>query len=119
MEHAKNKKCGVVSIIHKLHLHVFLKINARFQQRGNRIRLKSVVRLSLLFWYTKYSFTNGKLNWKKRPSLLEKVDFIKRNKDKYDLPNYNVKGLVLTRLYPFIDEYKGIIFKSYEEIIDL
>ena len=57
-----------------------------------------------------------KMTKKKRVSLLEKIEYIKKYLSKYDLPSAPVLGLVITRLYPPFQKYKDVYFLSYEQL---
>lgn len=64
----------------------------------------------------KYTTRNGVLSFREIPSLIEKVEFINKNKVSLSLPNVTVKGLVITRLYPPFRDHKNCLLRSYEEI---
>jgi hypothetical protein len=69
-----------------------------------------------------YTTKNNRLVEKDVPSLAEKVSFIKENLDNF-CPDYSqikeVKGLIITKSYPPIKEYKDVKIKAYEEIESL
>jgi phage FluMu protein Com len=65
----------------------------------------------------KISTINGETRNKRIPSLLEKVDFIKENRDKWKLnPKIPIQGLIIMRDYPPISLYKEIRIISIDEI---
>lgn len=70
----------------------------------------------------KYTMKDGIIVIKKKPSFLMKIDYVKQNlKTLYpDHERINsVEGLIITRSYPPITEYKGVKIVSFEEISNL
>jgi hypothetical protein len=69
-----------------------------------------------------YSMKNGVQVEKDKPSLSDKIVFIKENLQKY-CPDYKlikeIKGLIITKSYPPMKEYKGIRMIAYDELPSL
>lgn len=59
----------------------------------------------------KFSTKDGKENWKKIPSILEKIDYVKENKKLIGIKDINVdkfSGIIVTLNYSWISEYKNV-----------
>lgn len=69
-----------------------------------------------------YTTKDNLLIEKDVPSLTEKISFIKENLKNF-CPDYSqikeVEGLIITKSYPPIKEYKGIKIKAFDEIVTL
>jgi len=88
------------------------------RQKTNRLRerdLKGVVN------GYKYRMKNGIIKVTEEPSLLMKIEYVNANlKTLYpDQEIISVEGLIITRSYPPITEYKGVKIVSIEEISNL
>ena len=58
----------------------------------------------------------------KRPSLLNKVEYVKQNLNKWGLEkvkDLNIRGLVITKSVPPKKDYKGVKFISVTQIKEL
>jgi len=69
-----------------------------------------------------YTTRNDQLIEKEVPSLLEKIEFIKENLARFCSDHLQIKkiiGLIITKSYPPIKEYKEVKIKAYEEIESL
>lgn len=70
----------------------------------------------------KYRTKDGIIFVEKKPSLLMKIDYVKQNL-KNLCPDHekitSVEGLIITRSYPPITEYKGVKIVSVEEVGNL
>jgi len=69
-----------------------------------------------------YTTKDGEQIEEDKPSLLEKIEYVKNNLEmwSYDkIAGLQIKGIVITKSYPPIKEYKGILFLSVNEIKNL
>jgi len=70
----------------------------------------------------KYTTKDDIVVIKNKPSLLMKIDYVKQNLKTF-CPDHeritSVEGLIITRSYPPITEYKGVKIVSFEEISNL
>jgi len=57
----------------------------------------------------KYSTIQNKIRKEKIPSLLDKINYIKNNRSKFDLnDNVSIEGVIVSPDYTWIEKYKGV-----------
>ena len=68
----------------------------------------------------KYTIKDGELTFKEVPSLISKIEFVKNNIKNLCADHKKikeVKGLIITRSYPPITNYKDIKIKAFKELM--